>query len=69
MDLDNTFKVVVYNLLIGRIIVLNHKGETPMVSVLMCMVTHWTRPMVIHGVRLSNSHDFIKLLYCMVFQP
>ena len=34
-----------------------------------CMVTHWTRPMVSHDLRLSSSHDLTKLLHCVVSQP
>ena len=33
-----------------------------MLSTLMCMVTHYTGPMV----RLSDSHDFTELLHCIV---
>ena len=37
-----------------------------MLSALMCMVTHYTGPMVSHDIRLSDSHDFTELLHCIV---
>ena len=37
-----------------------------MVSALVCMVTHWTRPIMSLNIRLSGSHDFTKLLYYIV---
>ena len=40
----------------------------PMVSALVCMVTHYIRPMVSHDLMLSSSHDFTKLFYCIVSQ-
>ena len=48
---------------------LGYQDEFLMVSVLVCMVTHWTWPMMIHDLRLSSSHEHIKLLHCVVFQP
>ena len=36
-----------------------------MVSALVCMVTHWTKPMVNHDVRLSGCHEINKLFYLM----
>ena len=39
------------------------------VSVLVCMNAHWTRPMVSYDLRLSSSHDFTKLLHYVVSQP
>ena len=53
MDLDNLVKTVMYNLLIGRMTCLGHWDEFPMVSILVCMVTHWIGPMVNHDIRLS----------------
>ena len=40
-----------------------------MVSALVCMVTHWTKPTVSYDLRLSSSHDLNKLLYYVVSQP
>ena len=34
-----------------------------MVSVLVCMVTHWIGPIGSHDMRLSGSHNFTKLIY------
>ena len=48
---------------------LSHWDEFLMVSALVCMVTHWTKPMMSHDVRLSSCHDFTKLLYCIFSQP
>ena len=62
MDLGNPFKEVVHHLLIKGMIGLSRRDGVPMVSTLMHMVTHWTRPMVNHDIRLSGNHDFTKLL-------
>ena len=48
-------------------VVMHHRF--PMVSALVCMVTHWTEPMVSYDFRLSSNHDFTKLLHCIVSQP
>ena len=48
---------------------LGYQDGVPMVSALMCMPTHWTGPMVSRDIRLSSSHDFTKLLQCIVSQP
>ena len=69
VDLSNLFKVVVYHLLIGGITSLGHQDRVLMVSALVFMVTHSVEPMVSHDVRLSGSHDFTKLLYCLISQP
>ena len=34
-----------------------------MVSVLVCMVTHWIGLIGSHDIRLSGSHNFTKLIY------
>ena len=69
MGLGNTLKVVVHHLLIGGITSLGYRDGFPMVSALVCMVTHWTRPMVSHELRLLLSHDLTKLFHCVVSQP
>ena len=69
MDLDNPLEVVVHHILIGGMAGLGYRDGFPMVSALVCMVTHWTRPMVGHDLRLSSSHDLAKLLHCVVSQP
>lgn len=53
MDLDNPIETIVHYLIIRRIVCLSHQDWFPMVNALMYMVTHWTRPMVNHDVRLS----------------
>ena len=68
VDLDNSFEVIVHHLLIRGMIGLSHWDEVPMVSALICIVTHWTRPTMSHVIRLSSSHDFTKLLQCIVSQ-
>ena len=58
--LDNSLEVVVHHLLIGRMIGLGYQDEFLMVSALVCMVTHW--------IRLIVSHDFTRLLHCIIFE-
>ena len=69
MNLGNLFEVVVHYLLIGRMTSLGRWDGVLMMSVLVCMVTHWIGPIVTHDIRLLGSHDFTKLLYCIVSQP
>ena len=69
MCLGNPLEVVVHHLLIGGMVGLSYQDEFPIVSALMCMVTHWTRPTVNHDLRLSSSHDLTKLLHCVISQP
>ena len=57
MNLSNPLKVVVHHLLIGRMTNLSYWDEFPMVSALVCMVAHWTGPMMSYDLRLSSSHD------------
>ena len=68
MGLGSPLEVVVYHLLIGGIVGFGCRNGFLMVSALVCMVTHWTRSMVSHELRLSSSHDLVKLLHCVVFQ-
>lgn len=56
----------IYYILIGGMINLDHHDEVPMVSALMYMIIHWIGPMVGHDIRLSDGHDFTKLLYYIV---
>ena len=53
IDFDNLVKIIVHYLLVGGMTCLGHWDEFPMVSAQVYMVTHWTRPMVNHDVRLS----------------
>ena len=69
MGLGNPLKVVVHHLLIGRTTGLGYRNEFPMVSALVCMVTHWIGPTVSYDLRLSSSHDLTKLLHYIVSQP
>ena len=69
MDLGNPLEVVVHYLLIEGMIGLGHRDRFPMVSALVCMVTHRIQLTVSHNIRLSSSHDFTKLFHCVVSQP
>ena len=69
MGLGNPLEVVVYYLLIGGMIGLGYRDGFPMVSALVCMVTHWIGPMVSHNLMLSSIHDLTKLLHCVASQP
>ena len=69
MGLGNPLEVVVHYFLIGVMTCLSYGERFPMVSALVCMVTHWIRPMVSHDLRLSSSHDLTKLLHCVISQP
>ena len=69
MDLGNPLEVVVHYLIIEGMIGLGHRDRFPMVSALVCMVTHWIQLTVSHNIRLSSSHDFTKLFHCVVSQP
>ena len=69
VSLGNPLEVILHYLLIGRIVDLGYRYRFPMVSALVCMVIHWTGPMVRHDLRLSSSHELTKLLHCVVFKP
>ena len=57
------------DLLIGGMAGLSYWDRFPMVSALVCMVTHWIGPTVSHNLRLSSSHNLTKLLHYVVSQP
>ena len=69
MGLGNPLEVVMHYLLVRGMIGLGYWDEFPMVSALVRMIAHWIGPMAIYDLRLSNSHDFTKLLHCVVSQP
>ena len=54
MGLGNPLEVIIHYLLIERMVGLSHRDDFPMVSVLVCIVIHWTRPTV--------TYDFTNLL-------
>ena len=66
MGLGNLLEIVVHHLLIGGMTGLNYQDEFPMVSALVCIITHWTGSMVSHDLRLSSSHDLTKQLHCAI---
>ena len=68
MGFGNPLEVVVHHLLIRGMVGLSYRDVFPIVSALVCMVTHWTRTTVSHNLRLSSSHDLTKLLHCVVSQ-
>ena len=69
MDLGNLVETIVHYILFGEWIVVAFGMEFPMVSVLVCTVTHWIRLTVSHDIRLSGSHKFTKLLCRIISQP
>ena len=69
IGLGNPLEVVVHHLLIGGMVGLSYQDGFPIVSALVCMVTHWIGPMMSHDLRLSSSHDLTKLLHYVVSQP
>ena len=69
MDLGNPSETVVYHFLIRGMTSIDHQDEFPMVSALVYMVTHLTRLIVTYDLRLSSSHNLIKLLYYVISQP
>ena len=69
IDLSNPLEAVVHHLLIGGKTDLRYWDRFPMVSALVCMVSHWIRPMMSYDLMLSSSHDSTKLLHCIVSQP
>ena len=71
MGLGNPLEVVVHHLLIGGMTGLGYRDRFPMVSALVCMIAHWTEPMVSHDLRLSSSYDLSSydltmFLHCVV---
>ena len=69
MGLSNPLEVIVQHLLIRVMDGLGYRDGFPMVSALVRMVTHWTRPIVSHDLRLSSNHDLTKLFHYVVSQP
>ena len=51
-----------------RMVGFGYRDGFSMVSVLVCMVTHWTGHTISHELRLLSSHDLTKLLHCVVSQ-
>ncbi|KAL6331398.1 hypothetical protein AAG906_011335 [Vitis piasezkii] len=66
MGLGNPLEVVVHHLLIGGMAGLSHLDGFPMVSALVCMVTHWTRPTTTDiGSLVDYGHQFMGRLNIM----
>ena len=64
MKLHNLFEIVVHYLLLRGIAGLGQYGEVPMVSALVCTVTHWIGPMELShkAIRLSLNLERISSL-------
>ena len=70
MDLSNPFDFVVHYLLIEGMTYLGHWDGFFMISSLVCMITHYTRPTYDESWHwLSCSYDLTKLLYCIGSEP
>ena len=69
MGLCNPLEVIKHHLLIGQMFGFDHRDGFPIMSALVCMVTHWIGPTMSYNLRLSSSHDFTKLIHCVVAQP
>ena len=50
MELSNSLETIVYCHLIREMICLGHRDDFLMMSTLVCMVTHWTRPTVNYDI-------------------
>ena len=70
MGLGNPLEVVVHYLLIGGMIGLGYRDGFPMVSALVCLVTHWTRPIDYYQKVLfcrPNNNGFKHLWVVIIF--
>ena len=67
MGIGNPLEVVVHHFLIEGMTSLGYWDVFNSHDVFTSAYRHWTRPMVSHDLRLSSSHDFTKLLHCVVF--
>ena len=56
MGLSNPLKAIMSLPPIGGMVSLSHWDKFPMVSTLVCMVTHLTKPMMSYDIKLLNSH-------------
>ena len=45
-----------------------HRDEILMMSEIIYTITHYTGLMVNQDIKLLGSHDFTKLLYCIISQ-
>ena len=68
MGLGNPLEPIVHHLLIGGMTGLGYWDEFLMVSALVCMVAHYTRPIVSYDLRLLSNHNSTKLFHCVIFQ-
>ena len=66
VSLGSPLEFVMHHLIIGGMTSPSYQDKFLMISVLVCIVTHWTRPIVNHDLRLSSRHDFTKLLHYVV---
>ena len=69
VGLGNSLKAIVHHVLIDMMTSLSYWDRFPMVSALVCMIIHWTRPIVSHNLKLSSNHDFTNMFHCVISQP
>ena len=53
MDLGNPVETIMYYFLIGGMTCLDRQNEFPIISALVCMVSHWIGLMVNNDISLS----------------
>ena len=56
MDLGNLVETIVHHLEVRGMAGLDHWDRVPIVSALVCTVTHWIIPMVTYDISLSINH-------------
>ena len=67
MHFDNLLEVLVRHFLIGGMTSPGgHWDGFPMVGALVCMDIHQIEPTLTHDIMLSGSHDYTKLLCCII---
>ena len=66
MGLSNPLKAIMSLPPIGGMVSLSHGDKFPMMSTLVCIVTHLTRTKMSYDIKLLNSHDFTKLFHYVV---
>ena len=60
MNLDNPYEVIIHYLLIGEMTFFSHQNGFPMVSTLICMITHWIGLMVDYDI----NYQVVMILLC-----
>ena len=70
MNLDNPLEIVAHYLLIKGMTYLDHHNKFPMMSALVCMVTHWIEPMKNHdiGYRMVMTSPSYNVVWTINFE-